>query len=242
MSSKGQQNGFQFKKFWVEHSCSSLKVTTEACVLGAWAPLLEHTRRVLDLGTGSGLLALMLAQRLPQAEIHAIDIDTENCWQAQKNFSQSPFARRLHLFCADARQWQPPQQYDYIICNPPFFSTSLRPTCTRRSQATHTIGSLNKADLLVCMQRLLSSHGSFCLLYPPHEMQQFIPMAKKAGYTAQRLLHLHHSPRHSCLRMMAYFSKHSIQSTQQETLYIYESDGQYHSSFKTLLQPFYIIF
>ena len=126
---------FRFKQFTVYHDLCAMKVGVDGVLLGAWADC-RNIKYALDVGTGSGLIALMLAQR-SEAVIHAIDIDENACKQAEINFNNSPFHNRLSIEFVDYQSFFPPNRYDLIVSNPPYFARSLQSSKTNRSLARH---------------------------------------------------------------------------------------------------------
>nr|WP_067295651.1 methyltransferase [Marinobacterium profundum] len=162
---------FQCREFRIEQANCAMKVTTDASLLGAWAPV-EQARRLLDIGTGTGLLALFAAQRC-QAQIHAIELDPAAAQEARGNFAASPWADRLQLTEADIRSLPASQDYDAILCNPPFFSDSTRNSCARLAQARHN-DALPLADLVQAINGLLSDDGRAWLLLPLPECELLI--------------------------------------------------------------------
>lgn len=162
MKKRQRNTFFECKEFRIEQQGAAMKVTTDACVLGAWAPV-EAARHVLDIGTGSGLLSLFIAQRAPQAIIDAVEIDPQSAAQAERNFAASPFSDRLNIHCTDILHFTSPKRYDLLLSNPPFFDGSTPNACTRLSQARHTL-SLPLAAMLDAIARLLSPTGRAFLL------------------------------------------------------------------------------
>ena len=134
---------FTFKQFVVKHDMCAMKVGTDGVLLGSWA---DGGDRILDIGTGTGLIALMMAQRFDGAHIDCIDIDPKACQQARGNVADSRFSSRINVYHSDVSSFEPPQQYDSIVCNPPFFSESLKCPDEQRSMARHT-DSLLPQDL-----------------------------------------------------------------------------------------------
>ena len=115
-----------------------MKVGTDGVLLGAYAPLPDWSSHVLDIGTGCGLVALMMAQKYPNAQIDAIDIDEAAAEQAQENFQASPWSDRLHAYASRLQDWQPNEKYDVIVSNPPYFQNSLKNPDKARQTARHT--------------------------------------------------------------------------------------------------------
>jgi tRNA1Val (adenine37-N6)-methyltransferase len=155
---------FQFKQFSVDHNLCSMKVGVDGALLGAWANINECDN-ILDVGTGSGLIALMMAQRNQSANIEAIEIEGNAFQQAQINFQNSPWSARLHLHFGDFKNWNTQQKFDLIISNPPYFTASLKSEKEGRNLARHD-DSLPLFELLNKAKLLLSNTGRICLVYP----------------------------------------------------------------------------
>ncbi|MBR1630881.1 MAG: methyltransferase [Paludibacteraceae bacterium] len=157
-----------------------MKVGTDGVMLGAWTISYareRHSRNVLDIGTGSGLIALMLAQELPEATITGIDIDGEAIQQASQNFSASPWANRLCVIQGDVQSYScGSRRYDLIVSNPPFFNNSLQSPNGQRTSARHT-KSLTHSQLLHAANRLLTDEGCFSLILPSDAAQQICRIA-----------------------------------------------------------------
>ncbi|GIU22032.1 tRNA1(Val) (adenine(37)-N6)-methyltransferase [Shewanella colwelliana] len=169
---------FTFKQFHIDDSHCGMPVSTDGVLLGAWAPL-SQAQQILDIGTGSGLLALMAAQR-SHGVITAIEIDANAAIDCRRNFAASDWAARLTLINSDIRQWidsttSPLPQFDHIICNPPYFEAGPLSQCDRRAQARHT-HRLDFAQLLNAIRQLLSSEGNASII---------LPQASFAGFSAQ---------------------------------------------------------
>jgi len=171
-----------------------MKVGTDGTLLGAWA---HGGDRILDIGTGTGLIALMMAQRFPQALVTAIDIDNEACLQANENTIRSPFSDRIkveNIRLQDLR----PTTFDAIVCNPPFFSGSLKSPDNKRTIARHNT-ALTYRDLFDCVSKLLADNGEFSAVIPSECLSNFETEAVFAGLYASRICAvkttLHKAPR-----------------------------------------------
>ena len=170
---------FDFKRFRIEQDRCSMKVGTDAVLLGAWVDV-KPTDWVLDIGTGCGVLPLMLAQKgIDKA--HAVDLDEASALEAAENFQASQWSRQLFAFHADIRKFTMQCAYDLIISNPPFFINSFKCDADRRNQARHTDTSLTFSDLIATVRRLLKPDGRFALVLPERESQDFIPLAEQAN-------------------------------------------------------------
>lgn len=155
---------FRFKQFDVDDGGCAMKVGTDSVLLGAWCDC-RGARRVLDLGAGSGLLALMIAQRVPDATITAIEIDPEACEAAAANFAASPWGDRLTAVCSDALAYAPEFLPDLIVCNPPYFIGGLQSPDTRRALARHSAGLCPESAVEIAA-RILSPSGSLAMVTP----------------------------------------------------------------------------
>ncbi|HEX5172182.1 MAG TPA: methyltransferase [Cyclobacteriaceae bacterium] len=177
---------FHFKKFSVHHDRSSMKVGTDGVLLGAWVDV-SNCKNVLDIGMGSGLIALMLAQRTPDhVTIDGIDILQEDFQQASANFLASPWKDKLTAHHIALQDFNPGYQYDCIVTNPPFFSNSLHPPGVKRQVVRHTT-SLTFDELLSSTLRLLTPAGGLNLILPLTEGEQFITAASEKGLYCNRI-------------------------------------------------------
>lgn len=154
--------GFTFKQFHTTQERSAMKVGTDGVLLGAWA---VGGHKILDIGTGTGLIALMMAQRFPNAHIDAIEIDQEAYLDANENFFHSPFSSRISLFHSSLQTFHNHQIYDSIVCNPPFFVNSLKSPSLKRSLARHT-DALPYNELMRYASAMLDRQGILSLIIP----------------------------------------------------------------------------
>ena len=145
-----------------------MKVGTDGLLLGAWA---QGGKRVLDIGTGTGLIALMMAQRFPDAHVDAIDIDADAASQAEDNACRSPFADRVAVRCVSLQEYVAERKYDSIVCNPPFFAQSLQSPDSKRTLARHSI-ALPFDDLFRHARRLMSEDGVLSIVVPSDALSQ----------------------------------------------------------------------
>lgn len=152
-----RRDGFTFKQFFVAHDRCAMKVGTDGILLGAWAPV-AGVKRILDIGTGSGLVALMLAQRTEEhVTIDAVELDAQAAEQASENAAESPWADRIRVQCADVLVWAPEQtaRYDLIVSNPPYYAPGVECGTPEREQARYT-SSLDHIALLTSAAELIS--------------------------------------------------------------------------------------
>jgi tRNA1Val (adenine37-N6)-methyltransferase len=240
---------FRFKQFSIRQERTAMKVTTDACVLGAVADADTGPTRVLDIGTGTGLLALMLAQRNPLARVDAVELDPNAATQAAENVADSPFADRITVWPGAIQTFQPGagRVYDRIVTNPPFYTNSLRSPDASVSRALHN-DDLPTTDLLLAADRLLAPDGQWWVLLPPPEMTRLLIQAQAVGLSPFRRLDLRHRADMPVLRQVVGFRRGGADAITEETLVIYEPgvrppDAQpYTPSFRALLRDFYLAF
>lgn len=238
---------FQFKQFRITQDKCAMKVSTDACIQGAWAAAIFSGRRIqniLDIGTGTGLLSLMLAQQIENAAIDAIEINEPAFRQAQENFAASVWEQRLeahHSSLHDyvTRNEEDNKQYDLIICNPPFFHNHLQAQTKARNDARHSI-SLNKEELAGTVTTLLKPDGCFCVLYPESEWQSWQQTAVQAGLFLLETIFVKPYAVSAPNRVIGLFTTEPVDNSKESTLVIYNTSKQYTPEFITLLQPYYL--
>ena len=230
---------FQFKQFIVHQDKCAMKVTTDACILGAWIPLRQDDLDILDIGSGTGLLALMLAQRNKDAHITGVEIERDAAIQAGQNFLNSPWPDRLQMVQSDIALFQPNTRYDLVVCNPPFFINSLTGPDHSRNTARHT-GSLSYADLLVTAARLTKPNGRLAVLLPYTEFRIFEKLAINLSWRVAGQLAIKHTPAAQVKRIVAVFEKSTIMRKLDTELVIYEDHKNYTNDFVALMKPFYL--
>jgi tRNA1Val (adenine37-N6)-methyltransferase len=234
---------FQFKQFKVNQDKSAMKVCTDACVLGAWAEV-EEAKNILDIGTGTGLLSLMVAQRNRSARITAVELEENAFAQASENVKSSPFGNQITVFHSAIQDFNPDEKFDFIITNPPFFQSDLKSPDPKINQAHHS-ESLTFGDLLIAVDRLLAPDGIWNVLLPVDEGIIFQNKAEEMGWFTSRKLTLFHQKDRQPFRLLMSF-KHSKPVDNDlliSELFIYEEDGKtYTNSFKKLLKDYYLIF
>jgi tRNA1Val (adenine37-N6)-methyltransferase len=168
---------FHFKQFSIAQGGSAHKVGTDGVLLGAWVNIRETDRQLLDVGTGSGLIALMLAQRThPESRIDAVEIQERDARQARENIQHSPWPQKINVHEVAIQEFLPEKKYDLIVSNPPYFEKSLLPPEKKRVGARHT-QLLPFQDLLSTTSRLLKKQGRLALILPPVEGMRFLELA-----------------------------------------------------------------
>lgn len=168
---------FRFKQFEIHQQQSAMKVGTDGVLLGAWADV-AGAKRVLDIGTGTGLIALMMAQRNENAMIDAVEIDRNSYEEAKHNFEISKWSNRLNIVHSSIQNFakNTTNKYDFIISNPPYFINSTKSDKAPKNQVRHT-DSLSFEDLLATVNQSLTSDGKFCVVLPFSEGEQFYHLA-----------------------------------------------------------------
>lgn len=232
-------NWFQFKQFRIDQGQCAMKVTTDACIQGAWTPLPTQTKRILDIGTGTGLLTLMLAQRTETALIDAVEYDAIATEQAKENVSHSPWAERIAVCCNDIRDFESPEKYDLIICNPPFFDNALLGPQQEKNRARHTI-ALSKEELAAAIVKHLTPEGHVSILLPVPEFKYWLNVAEVYGLFPQELLLIRHRQGSEPKRIVAIMSRDNRGTVREHQLTIMQEDSTYTDQFNELLRPFYL--
>ena len=228
---------FQFKEFRIDQDRSGMKVTTDACFFGA---LIEPVKSgsILDIGAGTGLLSLMLAQRT-KAEIQAVEINEEAFFQASQNFENSPWSENLSCQNIAVQNFRPSLLNDQIICNPPFFDASLKGISVDKNQAVHSI-SLTQEELIIACESFLKPDGSVWIMYPEYEMDQFINKAKAQGFFTSQQIILRNRPESQVFRKIIEFKKNDQIVFEQKEYNIRNKNDRYSSEFIDLLKPYYL--
>jgi tRNA1Val (adenine37-N6)-methyltransferase len=217
-----------------------MKIGTDGVLLGAWVSLENAPDSILDIGAGTGVIALQLAQRSTAETIDAIEIEEGAYEQCTENFENSPWADRLFCYHASAQEFasEIDDTYDLIVSNPPFYSEDYKTENTARDQARFT-DALPFQHLVVCAAHLLSEKGVFAAIIPKKEEDRFISLALENGLFPQRICHLQGTPTSEIKRVLLEFSFQK-RDIVQKTLIIETSRHEYTSEYITLVQDFYL--
>lgn len=232
---------FRFKQFAVRNDQSAMKVGTDGVLLGAWCSV-EGAAQVLDIGTGCGLIALMIAQRNSDARISAIDIDVQAVNEAQENFAQSRWCDRLKAWNCDFRSYAQDcsSQYNLIVSNPPFFNETLLSPNQARTQARHTC-SLSFADLINGAANMLSREGHLCIITPASSEQEIRLLAAATALQIARVTFVHPVAGAPAKRILWDFVKSAeFVYCQEEQLIIELSRLCYSEQYTALTRNFYL--
>ena len=231
---------FQFKQFRVEQDKCAMKVCTDSCVFGA-AVGVDGAQRILDIGAGTGLLSLMVAQR-SEATVDAVEINPDAQVQAAENFSNSPWANRLHLHPVSLQTYAESNQqpYDVILSNPPFFLSSLKSADAAKNAAKH-MGELLFEDILLFAEQHLTQNGKLYLLLPPAEATLFTKQAQAHGLYLTDTTEVFTYKGGKCIRHIQTFTFSSPKAQTSRKFFIREEDKvTYTADFVTLLDNYYL--
>ncbi len=235
-----RRNGFTFKQFFVAHDRCAMKVGTDGILLGAWAPIVR-VKRVLDIGTGSGLLALMVAQRTEgSVVIDAVELDADAAAQAAENVGESPWASRIHIHTADIQQWlnEENSRYDLIISNPPYYEQGVDCGTPQREQARYTL-SLDHVTLLNCAASAITEEGFFCVVLPEGIGNTFTEQALSMGWHLRLRTDIAETDLRPPHRVLLAFSPRPGECF-SDRLVIRGPEQQYSEGYTALTQAFYL--
>ena len=230
---------FQFRQFIVHQQRCAMKVGTDGTLLGAWAAAPSVKCRILDIGTGTGLIALMMAQRFPESEVIGIDIDPEAVAQARENVRLSPFSERITIEQQDLMKFDDTEGFDIIVSNPPYFVDSLECPDDQRTMARHTV-SLTYDGLIRQAFRLLKDDGSLSLVIPAESRSLIESAASLSGFFLSRVCMVKTTPRKQPKRQLIEFRKHSVKELIIEEGIIEDSPNVRSAWYQQLTKDFYI--
>lgn len=216
-----------------------MKVCTDSCIFGAWtARRLYGSRHVLDIGTGTGLLSLMLAQK-NQASFDAIELDSETSNQAAENIACSPWASKVRVINADARIHPLGHKYDFIISNPPFFEADLLSPSPQKNKTRHA-ETLSLEELMIVVQDNLQATGAFSILLPFGRMNYFQNLAMKKGFFPSEKLVIRQTPAHAPFRSVLLFTRGPAAHNPGNELSIRDEKGNETPALLELLADYYL--
>ncbi|MCM1109152.1 MAG: methyltransferase [Clostridium sp.] len=232
-----KKDSFQFKQFTIYQDRCAMKVGTDGVLLGCWCPLPE-SGTILDIGTGTGLIALIIAQRHLSVQITGIDIDEQAIGQAQANAGLSPWSDRLNFIHTDVLAFTPGGTFNAIVCNPPFFPNSLQGPDPRRNRARHT-DSLPFKSLVSKVSLLLSADGLFSVIIPSGYSDEFVQICWENNLNLYRKCMVFTKLGKPSKRVLLAFRKGSTAYPLEEMLNIMEQNGEYSQAYIALTQDFY---
>jgi len=237
------KKAFRFKQFSIVQEKSAMKVGTDGILLGAWTKLSDSTSRVLDIGTGTGLIAMMIAQRSKNSSIEAIEIEKDACEQAAENVKDSIFSNQIQVIHTALQNFVPTSSYDLIICNPPFFENSYLSDDTKRNLARHS-QSLSTEDILNFSKEYLSENGTISLILPIAQAEKMIDSSKGDFMLTQRC-EVKPKPYKDPHRLLLTFAKENGKKVEMEKgSIVIENEGRhdYTPEYIAMTKSFYIIF
>ncbi len=231
---------FQFKQFSVKQDKAAMKVGTDGVLLGSWTPLDNNPYTILDIGTGTGLVALMLAQRSEAQQIDALEIEENAYEQAVENFEESPWNDRLFCYHAGLDEFveEIEEEYDLIVCNPPFFESNNQIKNQAREKARF-YDILPFEELIEGASILLSDIGVFTVVIPFEEEEKFISIARECSLFPFKITHVRGAVTSKVKRSLIAFSKEEREVV-LDTLTLEIERHHYTSEFKALVKDFYL--
>jgi tRNA1Val (adenine37-N6)-methyltransferase len=237
-------NYFSFKKFTIYQDNCAMKVCTDACIFGASFNKIniEATAKfsALDIGAGTGLLSMMLAQNFTNAQIDALEINQAAHKQSQLNFKNSAVGKNIIAICKDVNDYYPNKKYDFIFCNPPFFQNSLPTKNEDINTALHST-QLSLYQLSIAIDRLITSHGIVAILLPTFESQKFVELLQHINLRPYFILNVQQTPKHKVFRQIIFYS-FAQKEVDLETMCIKNEANSYTQEFEDLLSNFYLQF
>jgi tRNA1Val (adenine37-N6)-methyltransferase len=232
---------FQFKKFTIQQDKTAMKVGTDGVLLGAWTPLDNNPFSILDIGAGTGLVSLMLAQRSNARQIDALEIDENAYEQATDNFENSPWNDRLFCFHAALDEFveEPEDEYDLIVSNPPFYTEDYVSGNEQRDQARFS-DAMPFEELIDAAALLLSENGIFSVIIPYKEEAHFISIAKANELFPIKITRVKGAPTTEIKRSLLAFSRMEIKNIPMDELVIETSRHLYTAEYITLTKDFFL--
>lgn len=232
---------FQFKQFTVEQDNCAMKIGTDGVLLGAWAPVAKDTFSILDIGTGTGIIALMLAQRTDAQQIDALEIEENAYEQATDNFENSPWNDRLFCFHAGLDEFmeEPEDEYDIIVSNPPFYSEDYKTNNEQRDLARFQ-DALPFEDLVEAADVLLSENGVLAVIIPFKEEETFIEIAEQYELFPIKITRVKGTPTTEIIRSLLAFKRFELPALDSDELIIETSRHQYTPEYIELTKDFYL--
>lgn len=241
---------FKFKRFEVVNERSAMKVNTDGVLLGALMTILPTDRTLLDIGTGTGTIALMAAQRLSQCgichadrsaenRVDAIDIDEASAEEAAANFRNSPWSEVLHAYHTSLDDFASDRKYDLVFSNPPYFEDSLNAPEERRNNARHTSTGLSYREILDFASQSLTDNGRVAFVLPAETEAALCRHARMNGLHLFRIVRVRTVPRKEPSRIIAEFSR-MRKDTSEDTVLTIQNEGKYTEEYLSLMRDFYL--
>ena len=232
---------FSFKQFSVNQDKCAMKIGTDGVLLGAWCPVDNNPYSVLDIGAGTGILSLILAQRSNAEQIDALEIDEDAYEQCVENFENSPWSDRLFCFHAGLDEFvdEPEDEYDLIISNPPFYSENYKTDDSQRDLARFQ-DALPFEELVEAAHLLLSENGIFAVIIPYKEEERFIDLCAKVELFPVKVTRVKGTPTTSIVRSLLAFKRYELSVLTADELVIEISRHEYTDEYIDLTKDFYL--
>lgn len=232
---------FNFKKFSIHQNNAAMKIGTDGILIGAWVNISKKFKG-LDIGSGTGIITIMLCQRNLNLELDSIELSQSAVMDAKINIENSNWSNRIKLFHQDLKDFHPDSNYDLIVSNPPYFKKSLQPSNSERSKARHQ-NDLKLEDILKFSNQNLTKDGSLNIILPFEQKKEAIEFAKKHGLNAIRECSVYPKPNKAPHRILIEFSRCENKQLIKESLVIEEAGRHnYSEDYKKLTREFYTIF
>lgn len=232
---------FSFKQFSIQQDKTAMKVGTDGVLLGAWTLTNHNPNSILDIGAGTGLIALMLAQRTSAQQIDALEIDEDAYEQATDNFENSPWSDRLFCYHAGLDEFieEPEDEYDLIVCNPPFYSEDYKTDNEQRDLARFS-DAMPFEQLIEAADLLLSENGIFSLIIPFKEEEKFIALAHEFELYPIKITRVKGTPTSETKRSLLAFSRNKQNDSLIDELIIETARHIYTEEYIALTKDFYL--
>jgi len=232
---------FQFKQFSLEQDRCAMKIGTDGVLLGAWTPIENNPFSILDIGTGTGVIALMMAQRSNAEQIDALEIDEEAYEQSVDNFENSPWSDRLFCFHAGLDEFveEPEDEYDLIVSNPPFYTEDYKSENEQRDLARFA-DAMPFKDLIEAAALLLSENGIFAVIIPFKEEENFLATAKELELYPLKITRVKGTPTTDIKRSLLAFSRNENNNFTADELTIETARHIYTPEYISLTKEFYL--
>jgi tRNA1Val (adenine37-N6)-methyltransferase len=229
---------FRFKQFTIQQDKSAMKVCTDSCIFGAWTVKhINGAKKILDVGAGTGLLTLMLAQK-SESRIDSIELDKESASQAMENIMSSSWSARIRLLEGNVLHYPLPSDYDFIITNPPFFESDLRSPVEKKNRAKHN-ETLTLDELIIFIRTHLKITGKFSILLPCHRNNYFEHLATIHGFFLLKKLNVRQTRAHHPFRSICLFGFQNPEAMISKELIIKDEKGEYTREFTELMNDYY---
>ncbi len=232
---------FQFKQFSINQDRCAMKVGTDGVLLGAWAPIHHNPFSVLDVGAGTGIIALMLAQRTNAEQIDALEIDEDAYEQAVENFEASPWGDRMFCFHAGLDEFieEPEDEYDLIVSNPPFYAEDYKTESKKRDLARFQ-DAMPFEEIVEAADLLLSENGILAVIIPFKEEEKFIALAKEFELYPLKITRVKGTPKTEIKRSLLAFSRNAVSEIELDELIIEIDRHVYTQEYIELTKEFYL--